>query len=149
MRNLLFCFGLLCFHISCNNAQATTQDSPKMSDYEVLYQSEYGGSGVDEFHIIDNQGDFARYWAETTMQPAISAKNFDSNKKMIITKSFKSKNSGGNQYEVQSVNVSGKNITVHYNITSSGDVGTMAITNPLLILLVDKIDKPIIEFVNN
>lgn len=147
MKNMIFCFGLLLSNFSCNNAKVTQQAESKMNQFEVLYVAEYGGSGVEETRIIDNHGDFSLFWAEVTSQPAMSAKKFDSNKHMVIVKNFESRNSGGNEYKVNSITQKGSEIAVHYSITSPSEYGTMAITNPLMIILVDKVTKPSIEFI--
>jgi hypothetical protein len=147
MKNIIICFGLLSSVLSCNNSKVTQHNESKMSQYEVLYVSEYGGSGEEETRIIDNQGDFAQYWAEVTSQPALSAAKFDSDKKMVIVKSFQSQNSGGNTYAVQSVEQHGDHFLVSYTISSPSEFGTMAITNPLMIIMVDKVAKPKIDFV--
>jgi hypothetical protein len=147
MKNIIICFGLLTSMLSCNNSKVTQHKESKMSQYEVLYVAEYGGTGEEELRIIDNQGDFAMYWAEVTSQPALSAAKFDSNEKMVIVKSFQSRNSGGNTYEIDSVVHKGDQIQVYYSITSPSEMGTMAITNPLMILLVDKVAKPQVEFI--
>lgn len=147
MKNLFFCCGLLLLVLSCNNSKIATKDEPKMSQFEVLYVEEYGGTGEDQVRIITNQEDFARYWAEITSTPSLSAKKFDSDEKMIIVKSFESRNSGGNTYEIKSVSQQGENIKVQYKVTAPDGMATMAITNPLMLILVDKVEKPQIEFI--
>lgn len=147
MRNLIFCFGLTLCMLGCKNAEVASKQTKEMNSYEILYMAEYGGAGEDETRIIETQDDFARYWAEVTHQPPLSAAKFDSNQKMIITKSFPSRNSGGNEYKINSIKQTGNTIQVHYTIIPPKDMATMAITNPLMILLVDKVEKPQIEFI--
>lgn len=140
-------FGLLLSNVACDSAKINQQTEQKVNQFEVLYVEEYGGSGIEETRIIDNQADFSLFWAEVTSQPALSAKKFDSNEKMIIVKNFESRNSGGNTYEIKSVTQKGNQIQVTYSVTSPTEIGTMAITSPMMILLVDKVEKPTIEFI--
>ena len=66
--------------------------------------------------------------------------------KMVIAKSFESQRTGGFVYHIQKVERKGNTIFVDYTITTSGDIVTQAITNPLTVILVDKIENPNVEF---
>ena len=132
---------------ACNNAKVTGKNENEMSNFEVIYESEYGGNGQEEIKIIENQDEFAELWAQTTMQPVESVPQIDFTKKIIIAKNFPSRNSGGTQYKVQSVSQNGNQIEIHYTATGPDGMATMAITNPLMIVAVNKVSDPQVNFV--
>lgn len=134
---------------ACNSSKATGENSKNMTDFEVVFQSEYGGSGQEEMQIIENQGEFAELWVQATMQPAQSAPHIDFSKKMIVAKHFQSKNSGGTEYKIESVSQKGNNVEIHYSAKGPEGMATMAITNPLMILSVDKVENAKVEFINH
>lgn len=140
--------GVTMLFSACNNSKVTTEKGKEMSDFEIVFESEYGGSGQEETRIIENQGEFAELWVQATMQPAQSAPHIDFSKKIIIAKNFQSKNSGGTEYKIQSVSQKGNNIQVNYTATGPEGMATMAITNPLMILSVDKVENAKVEFIN-
>lgn len=89
-----------------------------------------------------------KMWNETinvySESAEIPAVDFD--KKMVIAKHFQSQNSGGTEYEIQSVNQTGNKTEVLYKATPPDGMATMAITNPLMILVVNKVQSPMVEF---
>lgn len=146
---LTILFGIIFLTNACNNSKVTAQNATTVNDFEVLYQSEYGGSGMEETNIFENQGEFAAFWAQVTYQPAISSPKVDFSKKIVIVKHFQSQNSGGTVYNIESVSHKGSEITVNYSASRPSDIATMAITNPLMILVVDKVENPKVEFKNS
>lgn len=146
---LTILFGTICMFNACNNSKVTSENGKEMSDFEIIFQSEYGGTGADETQIIQNQGEFAELWVQATMQPAQSAPHIDFSKKIIIARNFQSKNSGGTEYKIRSVSYKGNHIEVHYSTKGPEGMATMAITNPLMILSVDKVENPKVEFINH
>lgn len=146
---LTILFGIIFLTNACNNSKVTAQNEKAVNDFEVLYQSEYGGSGMEETNIFENQGQFAAFWAQVTYQPAISSPKVDFSKKIVIVKHFQSQNSGGTVYNIESVSHKGSEITVSYTTSRPSDIATMAITNPLMILVVDKVENPKVEFKNS
>lgn len=148
MKKIIFCFGILLFAVSCSNSQATSDEASKMKNFEILYQSEYGGIGVEKTEIYTEAETFAKMWNETinvySESAEIPAVDFD--KKMVIAKHFQSQNSGGTEYEIQSVNQTGNKTEVLYKATPPDGMATMAITNPLMILVVNKVQSPMVEF---
>lgn len=150
-HKLIFTFlvGMTMLLTACNNSKVAAQNGKEMTDFEIVFESEYGGNGQEETKIIENQGEFAELWVQATMQPAQSVPHIDFSKKIIIAKHFQSKNSGGTEYKIQSVSQKGSTIEVHYNATGPEGMATMAITNPLMILSVDKVENPKVEFINH
>src|SRR5690606_11399139 len=116
------------------------------NNFEVLYVSEYGGSGMEETQIIDNQEEFAQYWTQVTFEPIEDVPQINFSEKTVILKHLPGQNSGGSTYDVESVYYDGPEITVRYTVSSPADFGTTAITSPLMILAVEKIEDPKIEF---
>ncbi len=144
---LTILFGIIFMLNSCNNSKVTSQNGTAMNDFEILYQSEYGGNGVEETNIIENQGEFAALWAQVTHQSAMSAPKVDFSKKIIIVKHFQSRNSGGTEYKIESVSNKENTIEVQYSVSGPSEMATMAITNPLLMLAIDKVSNPKVEFI--
>lgn len=143
----IFLIGTVLMFSACTNSQVTTKDEKTMNGFEIVYQSEYGGSGQDEVQVIENQGEFAELWVRTTMQPAQSAPHIDFSKKIIVAKHFQSQNSGGTEYDVKSVTQKGNVLEIHYNMKSPSGMATMAITSPMLILAIDKTTASEIKFI--
>lgn len=148
MKNIFFCFGFLLFATSCSNSQATSNDNSKMNNFEVLYQSEYGGIGEEKTEIFTDKESFAKMWNESvnlysgsTEVPAV-----DFSKKMVVSKHFQSRNSGGTEYQIKSVKQAANKTEVIYSATSPEGMATMAITAPLMILVLDKAVNPVVEF---
>ena len=148
MKKLFFCFGFLLFAISCSNSQATTDDSSKMSSYEILHQSEYGGSGVEKTEVINDAVSFAKIWNEyvNMYSGTTEIPNVDFTKKMVVTKHFQSQNSGGTTYDIQSVQQTGNKTDISFKTTAPEGMSTMAITSPIMILVVNKTQNPVVEF---
>lgn len=132
---------------ACNNSKVAAQNGTPMNDFKVIYQSEYGGTGLDETIIIENQGEFAELWVQATMQPAQSAPHIDFSKKIIIAKHFQSKNSGGTEYTIESVAQKDNSIEINYTQQGPEGMSTMAITNPLIMLEIDKVPNPQVKFI--
>ena len=149
MKNLVFVFGILIFNFSCNNSKIATENNAVMNDFEVLYQSEYGGSGTEKTEIFTDAGAFFEMWNSTIN--AVSGQSdvpkIDFSKQMVLARHFQSRNSGGTTYEVQSVQQKENKTEVHYKATAPEGMSTMAITNPLLIVAVNKTTNPQVEFV--
>lgn len=145
MPKLLILIPLLSFLCSCNNSMTTVNDSNSNEAFTVLYNSEYGGSGTDRAEVITDLREWSLFWAELTYQPALSAPKFNPDTKMIIRKDFQSQNTGGNEYTISAVNIEGNQINVEYSITSS-EIGTDAITAPIMLIMVKKVDHPELNF---
>lgn len=147
MKKLIFCFGILLGTISCSNSQATS-DNSKMKDFEILYQSEYGGSGQEKTEVFTDEGSFAKMWDEMINVYSESSEipQVDFAKKMVVAQHFQSRNSGGTEYEIQSVKQAGDKLEVLYKATPPEGMATMAITNPLMIVVVNKMQNPVVEF---
>lgn len=148
MRNLVFVLGILIFNFSCNNSKITTDKSSDMNDYEVLYQSEYGGSGEEKTEVFVNAEEFSKMWnsyinavSGQTDVPAI-----DFAKQMVVMRHFQSRNSGGTTYEIQSVKQTENKTEIFYKVTPPSGMSTTAITNPLMIVAVKKTAQPQVEF---
>src|SRR5690606_5514883 len=131
-----------------SNSQATSDNSSKMNDFEILYQSEYGGSGEEKTEIFTDEESFAKIWDEMINVYSESSEipQVDFNKKMVVAQHFQSRNSGGTEYEIQSVKQTGDKLEVLYKATAPEGMATMAITNPLMIIVVNKMQNPVVEF---
>lgn len=148
MKNLVFCFGFLLLAISCNNSQVTSSNTDKMKDFEVLYLSEYGGSGEEKTEVITDLEGFKKFWNEavnlysdSTIVPEV-----DFSAKMVVVQHFRSQNSGGTNYEITSIDQSGNKTEIFYTATAPEGMATMAITSPLMIVVVKKTESPVVEF---
>ena len=148
MKDLLFCFGFLLFAISCSNSQATSNDNSKMKDFEVLYQSEYGGSGEEKTEVFADQESFTKMWNESVnlYSGSTDVPSIDFSKKMVVSQHFQSRNSGGTEYQIKTVKQSGNKTEVLYSATAPEGMATMAITAPMLIVVVNKAENPVVEF---
>lgn len=146
MRNLFLILAGLFIFSSCTNSKQLSTESESTSNFEVIFQSEYAGTGSDESIVFTNQKDFAKFWSATTFQSMEEIPTYDFKKKMVIAKSFESQRTGGFVYDIQKVETKGNTIIVDYTITTSGDIVTQAITNPLTVILVDKVENPNVEF---
>jgi len=145
MPKLLILISLLSFFCSCNNSMTAANDSDSKETFTVLYNSEYGGSGSDRVEVITDLREWSLFWAELTYQPAMSAPKFNPDTKMIIRKDFQSRNMGGNEYTVSEVKIDGNQINVEYSIKSS-KIGTDAITAPIMLIMVQKVENPQVRF---
>ncbi len=148
MKTLFFCFGFLLLANACSNSQATSNESSKMNDFEILYQSEYGGSGVEKTEVFTDKESFDKMWNEMINVYSQSSEipKVDFAKKMVVAQHFQSRNSGGTEYEIQSVKQTGDKLEVLYKATPPEGMATMAITNPLMIVVVNKVQNPVVEF---
>ena len=146
MRNLFLVIGCFLALYACTNSKQLNGETESTSNFEVIYQSEYAGTGSDEFLILTNQNDFEKYWLATTFQTAEEIPTYDFKKKMVIAKSFESQRTGGFVYEIEKVHTKGNTVLVEYTITSPGDIVTQAITNPLTLIVVDKVENPTVDF---
>lgn len=148
MKNLLFCFGFLFLANSCSNSQATSNDNSKMNDFEVLYQSEYGGSGEEKTEVFTDQENFTKMWNESVnlYSGSNEVPQINFSKKMVVSQHFQSRNSGGTEYQIKNVKQSGNKTEVIYSATAPEGMATMAITAPMMIVVVNKSDNPVVEF---
>lgn len=146
MSRLLIFLLVLPFFNSCSNSMATSNDSESDQNFSVLYNSEYGGSGSDRVEVITDLHEWSMFWADLTYQPSLSAPKFNPDTKMIIRKDFQSRNMGGNEYTVSEVKIDGNQINVEYSIKSS-KIGTDAITAPIMLIMVQKVENPQVRFV--
>lgn len=146
MRNLFLLLGGLFLLNSCTNSKQLSAESESSSNFEIIFQSEYAGTGVDESIVFTNQKDFVDFWTTQIFQPIEEIPTYDFKKKMVIAKSFESQRTGGSVYSIQKVETKGNTIFVDYTITTSGDIVTQAITNPLVVILVDKVESPKVKF---
>src|SRR5690606_7323198 len=148
MKNLFLCFGFLLLTMSCNNSKVASSNAEEMNKFEVLYQSEYGGSGEEKTEVFTDAESFSRMWNET--MNAYSSSNevpeIDFSTKMVVAQHFQSQNSGGTTDEVQSVKKSSNKTEIFYKATAPEGMATMAITNPLLVVVIDKTANPEVEF---
>lgn len=120
--------------------------SPSTSvSFEVLFNSEYGGLGIDQIQVIDNNKDWSMLWQELTSQSAEATLTLNFKNFMVIRKDFQSRNMGGNQYTIESVKINNNKIDVAYSVSSS-EIGTDAITNPLILIKMEKVENPEIKF---
>jgi len=148
MRNLVFGLGILSLIFSCNNAKPATGEKPVPMDFEILYQSEYGGSGMEKTEIFQNEKDFSAMWntAINAVSGQTDVPKVDFAKRMVIAQHFKSRNSGGTTYKIQSVSQAGNKTEIYYTATAPDGMSTTAITNPLMIIAVSKTTDPQVEF---
>lgn len=119
-----------------------------MSNFEVLYLSEYGGSGIEKTEVFQNADEFSEMWNASinAVSGLTDVPQIDFSKKMVVVKHFKSQNSGGASYKIQSVEQQGNKTEIYYQAIPPDGMSTMAITNPLMILEVNKTSDPKIEF---
>lgn len=148
MKILVFCFGFLLLTMSCNNSKAVSSNAGEMNEFQVLYQSEYGGSGEEKTEVFTDAESFAQMWNETINAYSNSTEvpEVDFSRKMVVAKHFQSRNSGGTTYEIKSLKNSGNKTEILYKATAPEGMATMAITNPLLVVVVNKTTNPEVEF---
>lgn len=141
-------FGVLLFSLSCNNIRKVA-DSTSKDNFEILFISEYGGSGEDETKIYSDNTNFTEMWNSTINQfSGLTEVPFvDFSKNMVVVKSFESQRTGGFEYKVESVSQSEGNTVIFYSASSPGNIGTTAITNPLIIVTVKKQETPEVSFI--
>lgn len=120
---------------------------PKEVPYLVLYISEYGGAGQPAVQIIDNRKTFLEMWEEFTGTLETDVPNFNPDTEILIRKDFQSQNTGGSQYIVNSVVRDGNKIIISYSVVHEGLYATDAITNPVMLIKIDKILNPEVDFV--
>ena len=138
--------GILFLFFACNHAKVTAQNE---NSFDVLYQSEYGGNGVEETQLIDDQSELASFWSQTVFEYGENIPKIDFTQNTVIVQHFPSRNSGGSSYRVDSVSYEGNLIRVNYTVNGPSGMVTTAITNPLIVLKVKKIENPKIEFINS
>lgn len=145
MPKFILCFGILIFVFSCQNSKVVSQSPSTSVSFEVLFNSEYGGLGIDQIQVIDNNKDWSMLWQELTSQSAEATLTLNFKNFMVIRKDFQSRNMGGNQYTIESVKINNNKIDVAYSVSSS-EIGTDAITNPLILIKMEKVENPEIKF---
>lgn len=153
MRKIIYgiivCLGVLaCTSTQINphsNQENTQSNSENDFDYKIILQSEYGGSGEEEWFLWLEKETFQNYWIEYQFN---EMPEVDFEKEMIIMKNFESQRSGGNQYSVNKVENQNSTIKVYYTITSnSSGMATQAITSPVIIIQTQKVENPTVKFI--
>lgn len=146
MKKLIYgiCFAIL----SCTTSQITSNETSDTTTaqfiYKVIIESEYGGSGSDEWSIL-NEEEFKTYW---TNQIDSEIPNIDFDQQMVIIKNFESQRMGGSLYQVQNVKNENSSVEVYYTIRSNtSGMATQAITSPVFIIQTTKINQPTIKFI--
>lgn len=147
MKNTLFYLGFLFLMTFCNNSKHISYGD-QSNNFEILYLSEYGGSGEDETFVYRESSEFEEMWNETinSMSGLTDIPAVDFSKKMVVAKHFKSQNSGGNEFGIDSVVQSEAGTTVYYTVIPPAKFATMAITTPLMIVVTDKTDNGEVKF---
>lgn len=147
MKNLFFCLGFLLLMTNCNKAMVLTEGE-QSNNFEILYLSEYGGSGEEQTFIYTDASEFNKMWNETinSVSGSEEVPYVDFSEKMVVVKHFQSQNSGGNEFGIDSVEQADNMTTVHYTVISPEKYATMAITAPLMIVVVNKTSEPEVEF---
>jgi len=132
------------FMFSCHNSKITGEN-PAKTDFEVLYISEYGGSGEEMTEVISDVGQLNKLWVMITGQSDVPAPLFDADNDMIVRQDFPSQRSGGDKYEITSMEIKNQRIDFYYTVTSP-EIGTYAITNPIILIKIPRIENPSIHF---
>lgn len=148
MRNLILFLSIVFIISSCNHSKVVVTENSK-SDYEVLFVSEFGGTGSDEIQIITSKEEFYLLWEELMGQPAEEAPSFDTDNEMIIVKSFRSNRTGGSEYNIYDIVREKNNIKVYYQVDSPTEIAIEVITNPVFVIKSKKTENPFIEFILN
>lgn len=148
MKPLILSFSLLMTLSSCSHSQITSKEDSQSDEFNVLYQSEYGGTGKDEQEIIEDQESFEKKWNDLVNAYSDTEKvpSIDFGKNRVVIKTFQSRNSGGFTYDVDSVKSAADKTEVFYTISSSGNMATQAITNPMIILSIPQSKSSEVEF---
>lgn len=149
MKSLIPGFMLLFYFSSCTGSKVANQNQNLNEEYTVLYMSEYGGSGEDSSLVITEAEKFANFWNATINEfyQSEEVPQVDFKKEMVVVRQFESRNYGGDEYHIESVEYKGSKVFINYKITSAGDMGTTAITKPMIILSLRKTNDPEIEFI--
>lgn len=144
MRKLLpiLLIGVFTITQSCHNAKITQVKN----NFEVLLTSEYGGVGEIKTQIFTDKNNFDAFWGEVNLDPSLVVPEIDFDQKMVIAHHFASQRSGGNQIKIHDVQYYGNEINVLYSAQNPSEFGTMAITSPIIVLVVDKVNNPKINF---
>jgi len=125
-----------------------SEERAPVNEFEILYQSEYGGSGSQKTEVFVNAEDFSAMWNASinAVSGQTNVPQVDFERKMVIAQHFQSQNSGGTTYKIQSVKQTGNKTEVYYKATPPTGMSTTAITSPLMIVTVDKTSDPQVEF---
>lgn len=146
MKKIILCFTFSLGILACNSSKIASKDLSE-KHIQILFQSEYGGSGTDEIQLITQKEAFTELWEEITGQPKEEIQAFNDQEEMVIVKHFTSGRSGGATYTVNKIKEKKGHIQVYYSVQGPGAIGTDAITSPVLMVKVNKQDKPTIEFI--
>lgn len=139
---------LLLITTSCSQTQNVDTKAANRQHFEILYLSEYGGEGIEKIEIFDDSESFTNWW-QTSMSDitgSTETPKIDFQREMVIAKHFQSQRSGGTNYQVESVQQAGNTTTIYYSAESPESIGTTAITSPLMVVVVQKTEEPLVEF---
>lgn len=139
---VFFSFFVFIFMFSCNAVPIPTNFE---NGFHVLYESEYGGAGVNQTTIFTGPDLFGEWWSEN--MSGITGKNvpeIDFSKKWVVVKHLESQRSGGATYKVAGTKQLDGELHILYLVNSPEGMGTDAITSPLMVV---EIDQPLKESV--
>lgn len=127
---------------NCNNSKRVIICTDENPSFKVLYNSEYGGTGTDEIFICENEESLGNAWNKIFINqfPKPELPNIDFNQKVLIIKNFQERRTGGFHAEVKSIQKENDDLFIMLDTThpNADDIVTMAITDPILIIEVEK-----------
>lgn len=144
MKRLIFFIAISFSFMACSQSKLASKNNDSPIKYSILYQSEYGGSGEEKTEIFTDSSDFDKMWNSTINTGETPEVDFT--KQTVAVKHFQSKNSGGTTYQITEAKQTERNIKIYYSASTPEEIVTTAITNPLLILVLDT-KNPEIEFI--
>lgn len=152
MKKALVFIGLVLVALACGSTkqEITTQNRApgQPVDYKILLKDSYGGTDAPENRIITTQKELENAYAviNRMRRPGISVPEVDFTKKAVVAVFMGQQSSGGNSVEIEKVEETDKNITVHIKKSHPGkdDMTTMAITQPFVFVELPATDKEVI-----
>ncbi len=141
-RKIIISIGLLFSIISCSMSSPPTVKTP---GYTVLSQGQQSGFTLQKTLLLENAGEFSELWAihtggSKTPVPIINFKNT-----IVVANFLGEQSTGGYSITVDSVVTTAKytqvTFTTHRPIP--GSMRTMQITQPYIMIKLDKTKQPI------
>lgn len=141
LRLSIFIAIIVLVPFSCNNKMISNLENNDL-EFSVLFNSNYGGTGIDEVFVCQDNQTLQNNWSKiyTTRFPKPEVPKIDFDKKILIIKNFPERRSGGFSVSVDSVKKEGENLIFMLNqkTPESSEMVSMALTQAIIIIELDK-----------
>ena len=143
MKNTLGLLMVFSIFFSCKTYNKS--EVVNSQDFEVIYQSEYGGDDQNAFLAVESLEDWKTAFKNKIVDEALEnrIRSIDFNNQMVVVLHAGQKSTGGYAITVDHAEAKGSTTTVVVKETSpkAGEQVTMAISNPFCVAIIPKNKK--------